>query len=312
MVIPFRSTPMSSNFDSTALRAYMQSCQDRVELALTHALPGDRIHPASLHTAMRYSTLNGGKRVRPVLVYAAGQAVGVAPAALDAAAAALECIHVYSLIHDDLPAMDDDDLRRGKPTCHKVYGEAEAILAGDALQTLAFELLAKAPLHGISAETRLRMIEMLARAAGSRGMVGGQSIDLASTGQLLDIAALEDMHIHKTGALIRASVVLGALQAPQIQDEQLERLDHYAKCIGLSFQIQDDILDVEGDTETLGKQAGADQAHAKATYPALLGLPGARERARELTDEAISSLSDFDDAADPLRWLAEYIVTRTH
>ncbi len=293
---------------NSQLPAFLKTCQERVELALTHTLPGSAILPSSLHEAMRYATLDGGKRVRPVLVYAAGKAVGVSPESLDAAAVAVECIHVYSLIHDDLPAMDDDDLRRGKPTCHKVYGDAEAILAGDALQALAFQTLAaSSPAEPVA---RLRMVDLLARAAGSRGMVGGQSIDLASEGKQLDIAELEDMHIHKTGALIRASVMLGALHADGVSAQQLNHLDHYAKCIGLAFQIQDDILDVEGDTATLGKTAGADASHQKATYPALLGLAGARARADELTRSAIDSLGGFDEQADPLRWLAEYIVSR--
>ncbi len=273
-------------------------------------LPAAGTHPAELHEAMRYTVLDGGKRVRPMLVYASGQAMGAPEATLDGPACAVEFIHAYSLVHDDLPAMDDDDLRRGKPTCHKVYGEATALLAGDALQALAFHTLAH---HGeglLDADQRVRMIGSLALAAGSRGMAGGQAIDLDAVGKSLDIAELEDMHIHKTGALIRASVMLGALCRHDPDESRLAQLDHYGKCIGLAFQIRDDILDVEGDTQTLGKQSGADQARDKPTYPALLGVDGAAQRARELHDEALASLSEFDDQADPLRWLSAYIVQR--
>ena len=259
---------------------------------------------------MRYSVLDGGKRVRPLLVYAAGQALDAEPIALDAAACAVECIHAYSLVHDDLPAMDDDALRRGKPTCHKAFGEAAAILAGDALQTLAFYVLAHADMGTLGAARRLQMIELLAQASGSRGMVGGQALDLAALGSDLDIAQLEDMHIHKTGALIRAAVVLGAYCAPQLADTTHSVLDQYGKYIGLAFQVQDDILDVTGSTEQLGKQAGADQALNKPTYPALLGLSGARERALELHRAALDSIAGLDQRADPLRWLSEYIVAR--
>ncbi len=259
---------------------------------------------------MRYSVLDGGKRVRPLLVYAAGQAVGAPAGTLDAAACAVECIHAYSLVHDDLPSMDDDDLRRGKPTCHKAFGEAEAILAGDALQALAFHILAHADMEADAAR-RLRMIELLAQAAGSRGMVGGQSIDLAAVGRELDIAELEDMHIHKTGALIRASVLLGALCAQRVSNTASEALDHFGKYIGLAFQVQDDILDVTATTETLGKRAGADRALNKPTYPSLLGLNGARDRARELHQAALDSLACLGEPADPLRWLAQYVIGRT-
>lgn len=253
--------------------------------------------------------LGGGKRVRPSLVYASGQAVGCDREQLDIPAVAVELIHAYSLVHDDLPSMDDDDLRRGKPSCHKAYGEATAILAGDALQTLAFYVLAhdKSPHDD---RTRLRMIKTLALAAGSRGMVGGQIIDLAAVGHQLDIAELEDMHIHKTGALIRASVVLGALCQSGLPEDILDRLDHYAKCIGLAFQIRDDILDVEGETGTLGKRAGADQSLSKSTYPALIGLDNAKQRAQELHEEAMDSLSMLDEKADPLRRISLYIIER--
>ena len=294
------------------LLAFMTRCQARVEAALDRCLPGADIHPADLHQAMRYACLDGGKRVRPLLVYAAGQAAGVPVKALDTPACAVELIHTYSLVHDDLPAMDDDALRRGKPTCHKAFGEARAILAGDALQALAFHIIAHDHDGGVAVATRLAMVEQLALAAGSRGMVGGQAIDLAAVGGQLSIAELEDMHIHKTGALIRASVLLGAMASPALTAEKLEALDHYAKCIGLAFQVVDDILDVEGSTEVLGKTARADQALAKPTYPALLGLEGARERARELHEAALASLAESGSEADPLRWLSSYIIERTH
>lgn len=287
----------------------MAACQARLEHVLSQWLPPAATHPASLHQAMRYAALDGGKRIRPTLVYASGQAVGSRRETLDAPACAIELIHAYSLVHDDLPAMDDDDLRRGKPSCHKAFGEAGAILAGDALQSLAFHVLSRDN-PGTDAATRLRMIETLALAAGSRGMAGGQTIDLEAAGRQLDIAELEDMHIHKTGALIRASVVLGALTAPELEDSTLERLDHYAKCIGLAFQIRDDILDVEGETHTLGKRIGADQTLDKSTYPALIGLEASRQRASELNEEARDSLSGLGTGADPLRKISLYIVER--
>ena len=291
-------------------RRFSSDCQLRIEAVLDRFLPSEQTHPAELHRAMRYSVLGGGKRVRPLLVYAAGQALGAEPGTLDAAACAVECIHAYSLVHDDLPAMDDDALRRGKPTCHKAFGEAAAILAGDALQSLAFHVLAHADMGGLDPARRLQMIELLAQAAGSRGMVGGQALDLAAMGGELDIAQLEDMHIHKTGALIRAAVLLGAYCAAQLPDAAHSALDHYGKYIGLAFQVQDDILDVTGSTEQLGKQAGADQALKKPTYPALLGLSVARERALELHCAALDSISGLDQRAHPLRWLSEYIVAR--
>ncbi|WP_421621549.1 (2E,6E)-farnesyl diphosphate synthase [Alkalilimnicola ehrlichii] len=284
----------------------------RVEQALDYWLPEAQTHPARLHQAMRYSALSGGKRLRPILVFATGQALGATPALLDGPACAVECIHAYSLIHDDLPAMDDDELRRGQPTCHKAFDEATAILAGDALQTLAFHILAHDPAGVQNSRARLRMVEVLALAAGSRGMAGGQAIDLAATGQQLDVAQLEDMHIHKTGALIRASVQLGALAASPVDEELLQRLDHYGKCIGLAFQIRDDILDVEGETEALGKARGSDQRQAKATYPALLGMREARETADRLVEDALESLEGLDQSADVLRGIAEYCIGRNH
>ena len=288
----------------------MAQCHERLDRSFDSWLPAAVTHPATLHDAMRYTVMDGGKRIRPTLVYAAGQATGAAPESLDRAACAIELIHAYSLIHDDLPAVDDDDLRRGKPSCHRAFGEATAILAGDALQSLAFQVLASDAGNGVSESTRLRMIKTLALAAGSRGMAGGQSIDLAATGQQLNIAELEDMHIHKTGALIRASVVLGALCGKAAAQADIEKLDHYAKCIGLAFQIRDDILDVEGEAATLGKNPGMDQRLEKSTYPSIIGLGAARQRATELHTEAMKSLEGFDERADPLRWISTYIIER--
>jgi farnesyl diphosphate synthase len=284
----------------------------RVVQALDQRLPAADLHPGDLHQAMRYAVLGGGKRIRPILVYAAGTAVGATLEALDGPACAVEFIHAYSLIHDDLPAMDNDDLRHGQPTCHKACGEALAILAGDALQALAFQVLCQDAAMSQSPTTRLRMLGVLAQAAGSRGMVGGQAIDLGAVGRELSLAELENMHIHKTGALIRASVLLGALSHPTVESTQLEPLDHYAKCIGLAFQIRDDILDVIGDPTTLGKATGADRALDKPTYPALLGLDGAREHARSLGQDALASLASFGAEAGALRWLAHYIVERAY
>lgn len=268
--------------------------------------------PIRLHESMRYSTLGAGKRMRPLLVYATGYAVGAPQTVLDGPASAIELIHVYSLIHDDLPAMDNDDLRRGKPTCHKAYDDATAILAGDALQALAFHILAQDPSIVVPAENRIAMLDTLATASGSLGMVGGQAIDLASVGQSISLPELEAMHIRKTGALIRASVRLAALAKPDLAVQKLERLDHYAKCIGLSFQIQDDILDEESDTATLGKTQGKDKDANKPTYPALMGMAGAKMKAQELHEEALDSLHDFDESADYLRAISHFIISRRH
>jgi geranylgeranyl pyrophosphate synthase len=284
--------------------------RERLERSLEHWIPAARTHPARLHEAMRYAALGGGKRVRPILVHAGGQAMGAAASRLDGPACAVELVHVYSLIHDDLPAMDNDDLRRGKPTCHRAFDEAIAILAGDAMQALAFQILATDPQMIADPARRLRMIELLARAAGSRGMAGGQAIDLGAVGRVLDIAQLEDMHVHKTGALIRASVLMGALSADTVDEPRLEQLDRFAKCVGLAFQIRDDILDVEGDTDTLGKTQGADEALNKPTYPALIGLDASREEARHLVDQALTAVDGFGPEADLLRWIAHYIVER--
>ncbi|MGM0694453.1 MAG: farnesyl diphosphate synthase [Pseudomonadota bacterium] len=260
-----------------------------------------------LEAAMRHALLVGGKRLRPVLVYAAGRALGAADDDLDAPAMALELVHAYSLVHDDLPAMDDDDLRRGQPTVHRAYDEATAILAGDALQALAFEVLAWA------APSRLApLVVTLAGAAGRDGMVAGQALDLDAVGGHPDVAALAAMHGHKTGALIRAAVRLGGLVAVDEADPRLAALDAYAGAIGLAFQIHDDILDVTADTATLGKTSGADAARAKPTYPSLMGLEGARRRADELVETALTSLAPLGEAATPLAELARYMIERDY
>lgn len=296
--------------DLIEIEAQLRQLSQHVEQALDYWLPAEDIHPAILHTAMRYSVLQGGKRIRPALVYATGQALGIPLRHLNGSACAVELIHAYSLIHDDLPAMDNDELRRGKPTCHKAYDEATAILAGDAIQALAFYILAHDRDLAETAEARIKIIETLAQAAGSRGMAGGQAIDLAAVGQSINIAELEDMHIHKTGALIHASIMMAAYTQTEVSPSTLQKLDHYAKCIGLAFQIHDDILDVEGDTETLGKPQGSDSLQNKPTYPALLGLTEAKTRANTLYNEAIDSLIEFDARADLLRNIAYYIVKR--
>ncbi|MFW2374261.1 MAG: (2E,6E)-farnesyl diphosphate synthase [Gammaproteobacteria bacterium] len=291
----------------------LEQFRRQVDLALDHYLPQPRGPETHLQQAMRYSVIGGGgKRVRPVLVYAAGQALHLDIKQLDAPAAAIEMIHAYSLIHDDLPAMDDDDLRRGRPTCHRAFDEATAILAGDALQALAFEILARDSKIPCDSNAKLDMVQLLASASGSIGMAGGQAIDLDSVGKQLSLEQLENMHQLKTGALIQASVLLGAMCSPDANREMLDRLTTYGHCIGLAFQIQDDILDVTADTETLGKPQGSDMEQNKPTYPALLGLDGARERALELHQLALTALEIFDQSADTLRSLSAYIVQRGH
>ncbi|MGR9115890.1 MAG: (2E,6E)-farnesyl diphosphate synthase [Gammaproteobacteria bacterium] len=297
---------------SNALKEYLSFCQNRVERALEARLPSENVLPKKLHEAMRYTVLDGGKRMRPMLTYCTGKTLGIGPEELDAPACAVEFIHVYSLIHDDLPAMDDDDLRRGKATCHVAFDEATAILTGDALQALAFKVLSDDPSIKADAEARLKMITTLAKASGSQGMVGGQAIDLESVGTQLSLPELENMHIHKTGALIRASVNMATLAMPGIDQKVADSLDHYAKCIGLSFQVKDDILDEESDTATLGKTQGKDKDNDKPTYPALLGLAGAKQKAQELHEQALDSLSVFGSEADLLRDLSLYIIQRDH
>ncbi len=288
----------------------MRDYQSRVERALEAWLPSDTAEPENLHKAMRYAVLGGGKRIRPILVYASGEAFGVDPQALDGPACAVEMIHAYSLVHDDLPAMDDDDLRRGRPTCHRAFDEATAILAGDALQALAFHVLAHDPDIIVDPGQRIRMIDTLAVASGSRGMAGGQAIDLAAVGRSLSLEQLETMHNHKTGALIRASVELGGLSQPDVDESALDRISRCAQYIGLAFQIRDDILDIESDTETLGKPQGSDAAQNKPTYPQLLGMDGAKAAAATLHEKARKVLENFDKRADGLRWICDYIVAR--
>ncbi|MCV4339993.1 polyprenyl synthetase family protein [Pseudomonas capsici] len=292
------------------IASYQAQSQARVNAALEGLFEAPGPELTRLYAAMRYSVMNGGKRVRPLLAYAACEALGGVAEEANGAACAVELIHAYSLVHDDLPAMDDDDLRRGQPTTHKAFDEACAILAGDGLQSLAFSALLDPRLSSRDAETRLQMVSTLAVAAGPAGMVGGQAIDLGSVGLKLDQAALEFMHRHKTGALIEASVRLGALASGHADQARLDALQVYARAIGLAFQVQDDILDVESDTATLGKRQGADIARDKPTYPALLGLKPAKLYALELRDQALNALQSFDAAAEPLRELARYIVER--
>lgn len=294
------------------LQDYLASCQQRVDAAIEALLVAPLPELRRLYAAMHYSSTNGGKRMRPLLAYAACEALGGAAAQATGAACALELVHAYSLVHDDLPAMDDDELRRGKPTTHIAYDEACAILAGDGLQALAFEVLADARHNPVDADCRLQMISALARAAGPAGMVGGQAIDLEAVGRRIDQNALETMHRHKTGALIEASVLLGALASGKSDAASREALSAYARAIGLAFQVQDDILDVESDTATLGKTQGKDEANDKPTYPALLGMAAAKAYARSLRDQAHEALEGFGPSADALRQLADYIVERQH
>ena len=285
---------------------WMATTQGRTEAALSRLLPArDRI-PQRLHDAMRYATLGGGKRVRPLLVFAAGELSNAPPERLAIAACAVELIHVYSLVHDDLPCMDNDVLRRGRPTCHIEFDEATALLVGDSLQTLAFELLASHPLG----QHQLEMITLLAQASGSCGMAGGQAIDLAAVGKPLEQAELELMHALKTGALIRAAVLLGALAGTPLSPEERQQLDRFAKRAGLLFQVVDDILDCTANTATLGKTAGKDAAADKPTYVALLGLDAAREYAQDLRHEALAALSGFGARARRLTELADFICHR--
>lgn len=292
------------------MEARLRDYQSRVQAVLDGVLPASTLSPQRLHAAQRYAVLNGGKRLRPLLVYCTGEALGVPVEALDAPAAAVELIHSYSLVHDDLPAMDDDDLRRGQPTTHRAFDEATAILAGDALQVLAFSLLARDRAPGIGFEARLTMIQILADASGTAGMAGGQALDLSAVGRQINLEELEAMHRLKTGALIRASVLMAAACAPALSTAEWDALDGYSDDIGLAFQIQDDILDVEGSTEDLGKTAGADAARDKPTYPSVLGLETAKSRARELKHRACARLAIFGGRADILAWLASFVVDR--
>lgn len=293
------------------LKAYLKEQCARVDAALNSYLPKETELPHSLHKAMRYSVFAGGKRVRPILMLAACQAVGGDTNVAIPAACAMEMIHTYSLIHDDLPAMDDDDFRRGNPTNHKVFGEVVAILAGDALLTEAFRLLSNpACAVGVPADARLSVIQQIASCAGSRGMVGGQVVDMESEGNNeIDLPTVQYIHTHKTGALIKAAVVSGALLGGADQ-EKLSAITRYGAAAGLAFQIADDILDIEGTTEEIGKDAGSDQARGKATYPAVMGVAAAKQEAKTMMDEAFKALEIFGEEADPLREIAGYIVTR--
>jgi geranylgeranyl pyrophosphate synthase len=291
---------------SDRVRAY----QERIERVLEDSLPSASASPQRLHQAQRYSVLGGGKRLRPLLVYFTGEAVGVPAQTLDGAAAAVELIHAYSLVHDDLPAMDNDDLRRGRPTTHRAFDEATAILAGDALQVLAFAMLAQDRPSAPQPAARIRMIQLLAEASGTAGMAGGQALDLAAVGRKLDLQALEAMHRLKTGALIRASVLLAASAATALREETWHALDAYAASVGLAFQIQDDILDVEGNAAALGKSTGADAARDKPTYPSVLGLEKSKSLALELTRDACAELAPLGAGAQILEWLAYFVVER--
>jgi len=294
----------------TDFNSSLKRYQQRVNRALSDLLPDSPTPKHNLTEAMRYSVIGGGgKRIRPVMVYAAGEAMGVDQDSLDTPACAVEMIHAYSLIHDDLPEMDDDDLRRGQATCHVAFNAATAILAGDALQTHAFEVLAGSDLK-VDDRRLLQMIILLASATGSEGMAGGQAIDIAAVGRSLTLEELEVMHRLKTGALIKASILLGAMCSPEVSEDDLTSLGHYADCIGLSFQIQDDILDVVGDTETLGKPIGSDEKMHKPTYPSLLGLDASRKLALEQHDRALAHLQNLDERADKLRQLSAYIIER--
>ncbi|HSX61750.1 MAG TPA: farnesyl diphosphate synthase [Tahibacter sp.] len=294
----------------TTLSAVLLAYSDRAETELARFLPADTQAPIELHRAMRYAVLGGGKRLRPLLVYATGRAFGAALSELDAAAAAVEIIHAYSLVHDDLPAMDDDDLRRGRPTCHIAFGEAMAILAGDALQALAFERLAADPALRVDAAVRVEMLRVLGAACGSHGMAGGQALDLAAVGKRLDAAELERMHAHKTGALIRASIRLGALAAGCRDEGELAALERYGRDIGLAFQIRDDILDIEGDSGVIGKTAGKDAANDKPTYPAIHGVAESRRLLAELTGDAIAAVGPLGARATELVEIARFIADR--
>ncbi|HET7267609.1 MAG TPA: farnesyl diphosphate synthase [Oleiagrimonas sp.] len=293
----------------TSFESRVPDYVDRAERALDARLPAAATAPSSLHEAMRYAILGGGKRVRPLLCYATGEVLGIDPDRLDDPACAVEMIHGFSLVHDDLPSMDDDALRRGRPTVHKAYGTAAAILAGDALQTLAFAVLA----DGKSASaSRIGMVRTLAQATGSLGMTGGQTMDLEAESRHVELAELEELNRRKTGCLIRAAVALACDALPGLDAGVRRRLGDFADSIGLAFQIRDDLLDVEGDENLTGKAGGADAAHGKSTWPGLLGLDAARQRADSAYSDAMQALQPLGDSADPLRWMAEYIVQRNH
>jgi len=296
--------------DLAAFAQQLTQWQGRMEQALASRLPGADEVPTRLHAAMRYSVLGGGKRIRPALVFATGRTLGLADEQVEAAACAIELVHVYSLVHDDLPAMDNDDLRRGRPTCHKAYDEATAVLVGDALQPLAFQLLARDPQLPADPAIRLKLIDLLAEASGTFGMAGGQAIDLSVQGQAIGITEVEQMHARKTGALIKVSVMMAAACVPTLSAALADNLGRFATAIGLAFQIQDDLLDVLGDVSTLGKATGADSARAKPTYPAVIGVAASQQRMHRLHDEALEALTPFGTRADPLRLLAQWLLKR--
>jgi geranylgeranyl pyrophosphate synthase len=307
-----RSRALDESLGKEEFGAQLESWRRRMETALDARLPAADAVPARLHAAMRYSVLGGGKRIRPALLFATAHAVGLSEDQVEAAACAIELVHVYSLVHDDLPAMDDDDMRRGRPTCHKAFDEATALLVGDALQPLAFQLLACDPQLPASAAIRLRLIDMLAQAIGTFGMAGGQAIDLAAQGMQLDIAQVEDMHARKTGAVIRASVLMAAECALPLEQGLYEALARFATTVGLAFQIQDDLLDVTGDASMLGKATGADSERSKPTHPAVIGIPASQQRVRLLHSQAINALAPFGDRAQSLRSLAHWLLSRQY
>ena len=290
----------------------MNAWRLRMEDALAARLPASNVAPERLHEAMRYSVLGGGKRVRSALVFATALTVGLTEDEVEGAACAIELVHAYSLVHDDLPAMDDDDLRRGRPTCHKAFDEATAILVGDALQPLAFEILARDSALPKDPAIRLRLIDILAEASGTFGMAGGQAIDLAASGRMLDISQVEDMHARKTGAIIRASVLMAAECVPNLDRKLYVGLDHYAQAVGLAFQIQDDLLDITSDEATMGKPVRADSERAQPTHPAMIGVTASRERMQRLHRQALDAIMPFEERADPLRALAKWLLSRSH
>ncbi len=301
------ASPVAKDFG-----AELESWRVRMENALAARLPSAMTVPTRLHEAMRYSVLGGGKRIRPALLFATARTLGLTEDEVEAAACAIELIHVYSLVHDDLPAMDDDDLRRGRPTCHKAFDEATAVLVGDALQPLAFQLLARDAALPASPAIRLRLVDILSEASGTFGMAGGQAIDLAVQGQQPGIEQVEDMHARKTGAVIRASVLMAAECVPDLDPRSYAALNDFATAIGLAFQIQDDLLDVLGDVSTLGKATGADRERDKPTHPAIIGIEASQARVSLLHRQALQALESFGERAAPLRSLANWLLSRRY
>jgi len=290
----------------------LDTWRERIETELERRLPQASARPTRLHEAMRYAVLGAGKRIRPALVYATACTLGLSEAVVDSAACAIEFVHAYSLVHDDLPAMDDDDLRRGRPTCHKAFDEATAILVGDSLQALAFQALATESGLPRDAQVRLQLVELLAAASGTAGMAGGQALDLEASGKRLTLAEVEEMHARKTGALIHASVMMAAACVTDLSDSVRRALDSYARDLGLAFQIQDDLLDIEGDATVLGKATGADVEHGKPTYPAIAGVEAARAKMMTLHARALEALDVIGPAAAPLAALCDWLVLRKH